>query len=125
MPTYLQHLALIAFKVGCHVKCSMRCLKAALTIKHLPSPIAFAVADNLPFQVPRICFDTDSFVIGINTYTSADLEIEHPRFRALGRALQRAGLGQNFFAALAALRSNGTLDLGRPSKIFSRPRYLI
>jgi hypothetical protein len=26
----------------------------------------------------------------------ADLEIGHPRFRALGRALRRAGLGQQF-----------------------------
>ncbi len=54
-----------------------------------------------------------------------DLEIGHPRFRALGRALRRAGLGQHFFAALAALRPKGTLDLEHPSKIFSHPRYLI
>jgi hypothetical protein len=55
----------------------------------------------------------------------ADLEIGHPRFRALGHALHRAGLGQQFFAALAALCPTGALNLGRPSKIFSRPRYLI
>jgi hypothetical protein len=30
--------------------------------------VVFAVANNLPYQVPRICFVTDSFVIGINTY---------------------------------------------------------
>ncbi len=54
-----------------------------------------------------------------------DLEIGHPRFRALGRASHRAGLGQQFFAALAALRPKGALDLGRPSKNFSCPRYLI
>jgi hypothetical protein len=66
MPTYLQHLALIASKVGCQVKCSMRPLKAALTIKRLPNLVA--TADNLPYQVPRIRFDMDSFVIGIDTF---------------------------------------------------------
>ena len=33
--------------------------------------------------------------------TQPDLEIGHPRFRALGRALHRAGLGRHFSAALA------------------------
>jgi hypothetical protein len=55
----------------------------------------------------------------------ADLEIGHPRFRVLGHALHRAWLGEQFLAALAALRPKGTLDLGRPSKNFSRPKYLI
>jgi hypothetical protein len=54
-----------------------------------------------------------------------DLEIRHPRFRALGHALCRAGLGQQYFAALAALHPMGALELGHPSKIFSCPRYLI
>jgi hypothetical protein len=54
-----------------------------------------------------------------------DLEIGHPRIRALGHALHRAGLGQHFFAALAALCPKGTLDLGHPSKMFSPPRDLI
>ncbi len=70
MPTYLLPLALLTFKVGCHVKYSMRCLKASLTIKRLPNLVAFAAADNSPYQVPWICFDKDSFVIGINTYAS-------------------------------------------------------
>jgi hypothetical protein len=54
----------------------------------------------------------------------ADLEIGHPRFRALGCALRRAGLGQFFFATLAALRPKDALDLGRPTLFFSCPRYL-
>jgi hypothetical protein len=68
MPTYLLTLALIVFKVGCCVDYSMRRLKAALTIKHLPNLVAFAAAINLPYQVPRICFDTNSFVISADTY---------------------------------------------------------
>ncbi len=44
----------------------MRPLKAALTIKRLPNLVA--TADNLPYQVPRIRFDMDSFVIGIDTF---------------------------------------------------------
>ena len=55
-----------------------------------------------------------------------DLEIGHPRLRALGLTLCRAGLGRQFFAALAALCPKGALNLGRPSKIFIHPsRYLI
>jgi hypothetical protein len=68
MPTYLLPLALIAFKVGCCIEDSMRPLKAALTIMRLPSLVVFGAADNSPYQVPRICFDTDSFVIGVNTF---------------------------------------------------------
>ncbi len=67
MPTYLLPLALIAFKVGCCVKYSMCCLRAVLTIKHLPNIVAYAAATNLPYQVPRICFDTNSFVICVDT----------------------------------------------------------
>jgi hypothetical protein len=55
----------------------------------------------------------------------SDLEIGHPRFRALGCALHRAGLGQQIFAALAAVHPKGALDLGHPSKMFSQPIYLI
>jgi hypothetical protein len=43
-------------------------LKAALTIKCLPNLVAFAAANNLPYQVLGICFNTNSFVIGVNTY---------------------------------------------------------
>ena len=46
----------------------MHHLRAALTIKRLPNLVAFAAATNLPYQVPRIHFDTNSFVIGIDTY---------------------------------------------------------
>jgi hypothetical protein len=67
MPTYLLPLALIAFKVGCPIEYSMCCLRVALTIKRLPNLVAFAVATNLPYQVSRICFATNSFVIGVNT----------------------------------------------------------
>jgi hypothetical protein len=68
MPAYLLPLALIIFKVGCRVECSICRLKAALTTKRLPNLIAFAAANNLPYQVPRICFNMDFFVIGIDTY---------------------------------------------------------
>ncbi len=67
IPTYILPLAFIAFKVGCPVECSMRHLQAVLTIKCLPN-VAFAVANSLPYQVPPIPFDMDSFVIGLNTY---------------------------------------------------------
>jgi hypothetical protein len=45
----------------------MRRLRAALTIKRRPSLVAFAAATNLPYQVPRIRVNTNSFVLGINT----------------------------------------------------------
>ncbi len=70
--TYLLPLALIAFKVGCQVENSVRHLKAALTIKRLPKLVAFAAATRLPYQVPRIRFDT-TFVISINAFTSITL----------------------------------------------------
>jgi hypothetical protein len=63
-------MALIAFKVGCRVKNSLHRLKAALTIERLPKLVAFAAATLLPYQVPRMHFNTDSFVIGINTFAS-------------------------------------------------------
>jgi hypothetical protein len=74
MPTYLLPLALIAFKVGCHVQHSLRPLRAALTINHcLPKIVTFAASTNLPYQVPRIRSDTNSFVIGVDTFTSITL----------------------------------------------------
>ncbi len=76
-PTYLLPLALIAYKVGCHVEHSVRCLKANLTINCLPKLVAFAVTTDLPYQVPRIRFDTNSFVIGVNTFASTILG-NHP-----------------------------------------------
>jgi hypothetical protein len=59
------------------VEHSMRRLKVALTINCLPKIVAFAAATNLPYQVPRICFDTNSFVICANTYASIMLG-NHP-----------------------------------------------
>ncbi len=76
-PPYLLLLASIAFEVGCHVKHSLRCLRAALTIECLPKLIAYAVATRLPYQVPRIRFDTDSFAIGMDTLASVTLG-NHP-----------------------------------------------
>jgi hypothetical protein len=67
MPTYILPLALIVFKVGCRIKCSMRCLRVTLTIKRLPNLIAFTAATNLLYQVPRIHFNTNSFVITVDT----------------------------------------------------------
>jgi hypothetical protein len=76
-PTYLLPLALIAFKVGCQVKHSIHHLKAALAIEQLPKLVAFAAATQLPYQVPRIRFNTDSFVISVNTFASVMLG-NHP-----------------------------------------------
>jgi hypothetical protein len=74
MPTYLLLLALIAFKVGCHVEHSLRLLRAALTINHcLPKIVVFAASTNLHYQVPQISFDTNSFVIGVDTFASITL----------------------------------------------------
>jgi hypothetical protein len=51
----------------------MHCLKAALTNKRLPKLIPFTTATNLPYQASRIRFDTNSFVIGVDTYASITL----------------------------------------------------
>ncbi len=78
MLTYLLLLALISFKVGCPVEHSLRRLRAALNINQfLPKIVAFAVSTTLPYQVPRICFNTDSFVIGVDTFASITLG-NHP-----------------------------------------------
>ncbi len=82
-PTYLLPLALIAFKVGCHVEHSVRHLKAALTINCLLKLVAFAAATDLPYQVPRICFKTNSFVIGVNTFASTTLGNHPDQFKDL------------------------------------------
>jgi hypothetical protein len=76
-PTYLLPFALITFKVGYHIEHSLRCIKAALTIECLPKLVAFTAATQLPYQVPRIRFNTDSFVIGVNTFASLTLG-NHP-----------------------------------------------
>jgi hypothetical protein len=78
MLTYLLPLALISFKVGCHVEHSLRRLREALNMHQcLPKIIAFAASTTLPYQVPSIRFDTDSFIIGVNTFASITLE-NHP-----------------------------------------------
>jgi hypothetical protein len=43
----------------------------------LPKIVAFAASTTLPYQVPSIRFDTDSFVIGIDTFNSIMLG-NHP-----------------------------------------------
>jgi hypothetical protein len=74
MLTYLLLLALISFKVGCGVEHFLRRLRAALNINQcLPKIVAFAGSTTLPYQVPRICFDTDSFVISVDTFASITL----------------------------------------------------
>jgi hypothetical protein len=82
-PTYLLPLALIAFKVGCQVEHSIRRLMTALTIEQLPKLVAFAPATQLPYQVPRICFDNNSFVIGVNTFASITLGHHSDQFEDL------------------------------------------
>ncbi len=82
-PTYLLPLALIAVKVGCQVEHSMQCLKTALTIKRLPKLVAFVVATQLPYQIPRIRFDIDSFVIGVDTFASVTLGNQPNQFEGL------------------------------------------
>jgi hypothetical protein len=78
MLTYLLPLALISFKGGRHVEHSLRCLRAALNMHQcLPKIVAFAASTTLPYQVPSIRFDTDSFVIGVDTFASITLG-NHP-----------------------------------------------
>jgi hypothetical protein len=78
MFTYLLPLALISFKVGCCVKHSLRCLQATLNMHQCqPKIFAFAASTTLPYQVPSIRFDTDSFVIGVDTFASITLG-NHP-----------------------------------------------
>ncbi len=82
-PTYLLPLALIAFKVGCCVEHSVRPLKAALTINCLPKLVEFAMATDLLYQVPRIRFDTNSCVIGVDTFASITLGNHPDQFKDL------------------------------------------
>jgi hypothetical protein len=35
----------------------------------MPKIVTFATSTTLPYQVPRIHFDTNSFVIGVDTFT--------------------------------------------------------
>ncbi len=82
-PTNLLPLALITYKVGCHVEHSVCRLKANLTINCLPKLVAFAAATDLPYQVPRIRFDTNSFVINVNTFASTTLGNHPDHFKDL------------------------------------------
>jgi hypothetical protein len=61
----------------------MHHLKAALTIKCLPKLVPFAVATNLLYQVPRIRFDTNSFIIGVDTYALITLGNHMDQFKDL------------------------------------------
>jgi hypothetical protein len=45
--------------------------------------VAFATATQLPYQVPRIHLDTDSFVISVDTFTSITLGNHHDQFEDL------------------------------------------
>ena len=78
MPTYLILLALFSFKVGCRVEHSLCRLRAALNMHQcLPKIVTIAASTTLPYQVPSIRFDTDSFVIGVDTFASITLG-NHP-----------------------------------------------
>jgi hypothetical protein len=84
MPTYLLLLALIAFKVGFHIEHSLHCLRAALTKDQcLPKISAFSASAILPYQVPRICFDSNSFVISVDTFASITLRINSRTSRCM------------------------------------------
>jgi hypothetical protein len=43
----------------------------------LPKIVAFTASTTLLYQVPSICFDTDSFVIGMDTFAPVTLG-NHP-----------------------------------------------
>ncbi len=78
MPTYLIPLALISFKVSCRVEHSLHRLRAALNINQcMPKIVAFAASTTLHYQVPRIHFDTNSFVISVDTFALITLG-NHP-----------------------------------------------
>jgi hypothetical protein len=55
----------------------------ALTIERLPKLVAFTAATQLPYQVPRIRFNTDSFVICVNTFASIALGNHPDQFKDL------------------------------------------
>jgi hypothetical protein len=76
-PTYLLPLTLITFKVGCCIKHSLHRIKVALIIERLPKLVAFAAATKLSYQVPSIHFNTNSFIIGVDTLASVMLG-NHP-----------------------------------------------
>jgi hypothetical protein len=61
----------------------MQHLKMALTIEKLPKLVAFAAATQLPYQVPTIRFNTNSFVIGIKTFASVTLGNHPNQFKDL------------------------------------------
>jgi hypothetical protein len=82
-PTYLLPLALITFKVGCHIEHSLHRIKVALTIECLPKLVAFTAATQLPYQVPSIRFDTISFVIGVDIFSSITLGNHPDQFKDL------------------------------------------
>jgi hypothetical protein len=78
MLTYLLSLALISFKLCYCVKHSLCRLRAALNMHQcLPKIVAFAASTTLPYQVASIHFDTDSFIIGVDTFASIMLG-NHP-----------------------------------------------
>jgi hypothetical protein len=84
MLTYLLTLALISFKVGCCVEHSLCRLRAALNMHQcLPKIVAFTASTTLPYQVPSIRFDTDSFVIGVDTFASIMLRNHPDQFESL------------------------------------------
>jgi hypothetical protein len=84
MPIYLIPLALISFNVCCYVKHSLCCLWAALNINQcMPKIVAFAASTTLTYQVPRIRFDADSFVIGIDIFTLITLSNHLDQFEDL------------------------------------------
>ncbi len=107
MLTYLLPLTLISFKVGCCVEHSLHRLQAAHNKQYfpkwnilkyffnscagiykifqngnychecLPKIVAFAASTTLSYQVPRIRFNTNSFVIGMDIFASITLS-NHP-----------------------------------------------
>jgi hypothetical protein len=49
----------------------------------LPKIVAFSASTTLPYQVPRIRFDTNSFVIGVDTFASITLGNHQDQFEDL------------------------------------------
>ena len=73
MLTYLLLLVSLTYKVGCQVKrsiCGLRCVFQPL---HIFQRIACQSERGQSKPLPMMCFDTDSFLIGVNSFASVTI----------------------------------------------------
>jgi hypothetical protein len=70
--TYLVPIAVSILRVGCHVEGRLRNLLASHHLRELPSFLwpTFTTLSNAVDRTRNICFDSNSYPIGIDTHTS-------------------------------------------------------